>query len=104
LSPSGHHCRLLHRHHLLITGAGAFSYDIYYRLINPRASERQRMRMAKGDLVLALLVVVVAVKPPGMIAEITAVAFALAGNTLFPVFLLGLWWDRPTSMAPLPAC
>jgi cation/acetate symporter len=29
-----------------------------------------------------------------MIAEITAVAFALAGNTLFPVFLLGIWWDR----------
>jgi len=22
------------------------------------------------------------------------VAFALAGNTLFPVFLLGIWWDR----------
>ncbi|HEY7745884.1 MAG TPA: cation acetate symporter [Desulfuromonadales bacterium] len=80
---------------LLITGAGAFSYDIYYRLINPRASERQRMRIAKGaTLVLALLVVFVAVEPPGMIAEITAVAFALAGNTLFPVFLLGIWWDR----------
>jgi cation/acetate symporter len=29
-----------------------------------------------------------------LIAEITAVAFALAGNTLFPVFLLGIWWDR----------
>ncbi|HXV22190.1 MAG TPA: cation acetate symporter [Desulfuromonadales bacterium] len=80
---------------LLITGAGAFSYDIYYRLINPRASERQRMRIAKGaTLVLAVLVVFVAVEPPGMIAEITAVAFALAGNTLFPVFLLGIWWDR----------
>jgi cation/acetate symporter len=34
------------------------------------------------------------VNPPGLIAEITAVAFALAGNTLFPVFLLGIWWDR----------
>jgi cation/acetate symporter len=80
---------------LLITGAGAFSYDIYYRLINPRASERQRMRIAKGaTLVLAVLVVFVAIEPPGMIAEITAVAFALAGNTLFPVFLLGIWWDR----------
>jgi len=80
---------------LLITGAGAFSYDIYYRLINPRASERQRMRIAKGaTLVLAMVVVVVALEPPGMIAEITAVAFALAGNTLFPVFLLGIWWDR----------
>ncbi|MEJ2698127.1 MAG: cation acetate symporter [Desulfuromonadales bacterium] len=80
---------------LLITGAGAFSYDIYYRLLNPRANEKQRMAVAKGaTLVLALLVVIVAVKPPGLIAQITAVAFALAGNTLFPVFLLGIWWDR----------
>jgi cation/acetate symporter len=80
---------------LLITGAGAFSYDIYYRLINPVASEARRMRVAKGTtLVLAILVVFGAIKPPGLIAEITAVAFALAGNTLFPVFLLGIWWDR----------
>ncbi len=80
---------------LLITGASAFSYDIYYRLINPRASERSRMRIAKGTtLVLSLIVVAGAIHPPGLIAEITAVAFALAGNTLFPVFLLGIWWDR----------
>jgi cation/acetate symporter len=80
---------------LLITGAGAFSYDIYYRLLNPRASEKKRMRVAKAaTLVLAVLVVAVAARPPGLIAEITAVAFALAGNTLFPVFLLGIWWDR----------
>jgi cation/acetate symporter len=80
---------------LLITGAGAFAYDIYYRLINPRASERHLLKVAKGvTLVLAVLILVVAVNPPGLIAEITAVAFALAGNTLFPVFLLGLWWGR----------
>ncbi len=80
---------------LLITGAGAFAYDIYYRLINPRASERHLLKVAKGvTLLLAVLILVIAVNPPGMIAEITAVAFALAGNTLFPVFLLGLWWDR----------
>lgn len=80
---------------LLITGAGAFAYDIYYRLINPRASERHLLKVAKGvTLVLAVLILVIAVNPPGLIAEITAVAFALAGNTLFPVFLLGIWWDR----------
>jgi len=80
---------------LLITGAGAFSYDIYYRLLNPDATEGQRMKVAKGaTLVLAVLVVLAAINPPGLIAEITAVAFALAGNTLFPVFLLGIWWDR----------
>jgi cation/acetate symporter len=80
---------------LLITGAGAFAYDIYYRLINPRASERHLLKVAKGvTLLLAILILVIAVNPPGLIAEITAVAFALAGNTLFPVFLLGIWWDR----------
>jgi len=80
---------------LLVNGAGAISYDIYYRLINPKANERHLLLVAKGALlVLALLVLVIAVNPPGMIAQITAVAFALAGNTLFPVFLLGIWWDR----------
>lgn len=80
---------------LLITGAGAFSYDIYYRMLHPKANERQRMAVAKGaTIVLALIVVLGAVEPPGLIAQITAVAFALAGNTLFPVFLLGIWWDR----------
>jgi len=43
---------------------------------------------------MAILILLIAVNPPGLIAEITAVAFALAGNTLFPVFLLGIWWDR----------
>ncbi|MEJ2470491.1 MAG: cation acetate symporter [Desulfuromonadales bacterium] len=80
---------------LLMTGAGAISYDIYYRLINPRASERHLLLVAKGaTLVLAVIVLVIAVNPPGLIAQITAVAFALAGNTLFPIFLLGIWWDR----------
>jgi len=80
---------------LLITGAGAFAYDIYYRLINPRASEQHLLKVAKGvTMLLAILILVIAVNPPGLIAEITAVAFALAGNTLFPVFVLGIWWDR----------
>jgi cation/acetate symporter len=80
---------------LLVTGAGAISYDIYYRLINPNANERHLLVVAKGaTLVLAILVLIIAVNPPGLIAQITAVAFALAGNTLFPVFLLGIWWDR----------
>ncbi len=80
---------------LLLTGASALSYDIYYRLINPKASQRQCVTIAKGStLALALLVIILSVNPPGLIAEITAIAFALAGNTLFPVFLLGIWWDR----------
>lgn len=80
---------------LLINGASAFSHDIYFRLINPRASEGRKMTVAKGaTLVLAGVVTYCAMTPPGMIAEITATAFALAGNTIFPAFLLGIWWGR----------
>jgi cation/acetate symporter len=79
---------------LLMTGAASISYDIYYRLINPQASETRRMAIAKGaTFVLAVLVLLAALNPPGLIAEIAAVAFALAGNTIFPAFLLGIWWS-----------
>jgi len=80
---------------LLMTGAASISHDIYYSIINPQASESARMQVAKGGtLVLAAVVLLLALDPPGLIAEITAVAFALAGNTIFPLFLLGIWWDR----------
>ncbi|QSV46307.1 VC_2705 family sodium/solute symporter [Geobacter benzoatilyticus] len=80
---------------LLINGAASFSHDIYYRFINPRASESTKMALSKGAVVaLAAIVMVIALDPPGLIAEITAVAFALAGNTIFPAFLLGIWWGR----------
>lgn len=80
---------------LLVTGAGTFAYDIWCRLFHPKASQQQLTTIAKGaTLVFALLVVLFALNPPGLIAEITAFAFALAGNTLFPTFVLGIWWSR----------
>ncbi len=80
---------------LLMTGAASISYDIYYSILNPRASEQARMQVAKGGtLALAALVLALALHPAGLIVEITALAFALAGNTIFPLFLLGIWWGR----------
>jgi cation/acetate symporter len=80
---------------LLMTGAASISYDIFYSLLYPGASEAARMQVAKGGtLALAGVVWFLALDPPGLIAEITAVAFALAGNTIFPLFLLGIWWER----------
>ncbi len=35
-----------------------------------------------------------ALKPFALIAQIVAMAFAIAGNTIFPTFLLGVWWSR----------
>ncbi|MEI6208185.1 MAG: cation acetate symporter [Desulfuromonadales bacterium] len=83
---------------LLLSGAASFSYDIYPRLIRPDASERDKIFAAKGFfLIMAVVVTVLTLKPWGMIAEIAAFAFALAGNTIFPAFLLGIWWYRANS-------
>ena len=80
---------------LMLTGSASFSHDIFPRLIRPSASENDKVYAAKGFfLILAVLVMVLTFKPWGMIAEIAALAFALAGNTIFPAFLLGIWWDR----------
>jgi cation/acetate symporter len=80
---------------LLLTGSASFSYDIYPRLIRPHASESDKVYAAKGFfLILAAIVMVLTLRPWGMIAEIAALAFALAGNTIFPAFLLGIWWGR----------
>jgi cation/acetate symporter len=80
---------------LLITGSASFSYDIYPRLIRPSATERDKLYAAKGFfLILAAIVMVLTLRPWGMIAEIAAFAFAVAGNTIFPAFLLGIWWPR----------
>jgi len=80
---------------LLMTGSASFSFDIYPRFISPGASERDKTYAAKAFfLFLALVVMVLTFQPWGMIAEIAAFAFAIAGNTIFPAFLLGIWWPR----------
>jgi cation/acetate symporter len=81
---------------LMLTGSASFSYDIYPRLISPRASETDKVYASKGFfLVLALAALAMALRPTHlMIAEIAALAFSLAGNTIFPAFLLGIWWGR----------
>ena len=80
---------------LLMTGSASFSFDIYPRIVRTTASEHDKVFAAKAFfLVMAAIVTVLTFRPWGMIAEIAAFAFALAGNTIFPAFLLGIWWPR----------
>ena len=79
---------------LLVAGASAFSHDLYYKVINPKANERTQMLMARiGTILMAAAVAIVALLNLGLIAQLVAVAFSLAGCTIFPLFLLGIWWS-----------
>ncbi|OGK04208.1 MAG: hypothetical protein A2487_11955 [Candidatus Raymondbacteria bacterium RifOxyC12_full_50_8] len=78
---------------LLVAGASAFSHDLYYKTINPAASERTQMLIARVcTILMAAAVALVALMNLGLIAQLVAVAFSLAGCTIFPLFLLGIWW------------
>ncbi|MGD8778176.1 MAG: VC_2705 family sodium/solute symporter [Ignavibacteria bacterium] len=79
---------------LLVAGASAFSHDLYYRVINPNANEQTQMLMARiGTILMAAAVAIVALLNLGLIAQLVAVAFSLAGCTIFPLFVLGIWWS-----------
>lgn len=80
---------------LLQSGSATFAYDIYPRILRPNATEQNKLLIAKAFfLLLSAVVLLLSFLDIGMIAEITAIAFALAGNTIFPAFLLGIWWSR----------
>jgi cation/acetate symporter len=79
---------------LLIAGASAISHDLYYKTLNPNASERAQMLMARiGTIIMAVIVASIALLKLGLIAQLVAAAFSLAGCTIFPLFLLGIWWS-----------
>ncbi len=79
---------------LLVAGASAFSHDLYVKVINPKASPKLQLSMARiGTVLMAIIVVLIAILKLGLIGELVAVAFSLAGCTIFPLFLLGIWWS-----------
>ncbi|MDJ1430703.1 VC_2705 family sodium/solute symporter [Halostagnicola sp. A-GB9-2] len=82
---------------LFISGSSAAAHDIYTNLYKEDASQREQLIVGRATIVaLGVLVTLVALNPPALIAELVAMAFAIAGCVFFPVFFLGLWWENTT--------
>jgi cation/acetate symporter len=79
---------------LLVAGSSAFAHDLYVKVINPSARPKNQLLAARiGTVLMAIIVTFLALKNWALIAELVAVAFSLAGCTIFPLFLLGIWWS-----------
>lgn len=79
---------------LLVAGASAFSHDLYVRVINPDSTPKKQLKVARiGTVIMALAVTIVALLKLGLIAQLVSVAFSMAACTIFPLFLLGIWWS-----------
>lgn len=87
---------------LLLAIANALSHDIYYKLIDPKASTMRRLVVARALLVIvAVIAAAVAGTRPSGIIQMVAWAFSLAAAGLFAPLVMGIWWKRTTSLGAI---
>ena len=80
---------------LLLTIANALSHDLYYKMIDPRASTARRVTISKLLLlVVALASAYVAAQKPADILFLVSAAFSIAAAGFFPALVLGIFWKR----------
>ncbi|CAN7587979.1 cation acetate symporter [Pseudoduganella sp. LjRoot289] len=80
---------------LLLAISNALSHDIYYRIVDPSASTQKRVTISKLLLLaVAFIAAYAASTKPADILSLVSAAFSLAGSTLFPALVLGVFWRR----------
>lgn len=84
---------------LLLTISNALSHDLYYKIINPTASMKTRLILARSLLIIAALIAgYVATFNLAIIVELVAWAFSLAAASFFPALVVGVFWKRATNV------
>jgi len=87
---------------LLVAGSSAFAHDLYVKVINPEASLKRQLLYARlATILMAIIISVIALAKLALIGQLVAVAFSLAGCTIFPLFLLGIWWSDSTKQGAI---
>ncbi len=84
---------------LLLVISSSVAHDLYYRILNPQASEAKRL--AVGRTVIGLSVVIAGlfgIFPPGFVSQVVAFAFGLAASSFFPALLLGIFSRRVSAV------
>ncbi len=80
---------------LLLTISNALSHDLYYKVINPRATTHRRLVISKSQLlVVAVVAAWVASMRPDNILFMVGLAFSIGGSAFFPALVLGIFWKR----------
>ena len=87
---------------LMVAGAAAIAHDWYATVFKPSSTEAERIKMARVfTVVLVAIVIVTGLHPPALIAQIVAMAFAIAGSSIFPLMVLGVWYGKTNKYGAL---
>ncbi len=80
---------------LLLVISSSIAHDVYFRIINPQASESQRLMVGRIMVGFAIAIAgYFGINPPGFVAQVVAFAFGLAAASFFPVIILGVFDKR----------
>jgi len=80
---------------LLLVISSSVAHDLYFRVMNPEATERRRLAVGRAVIGVAVLVAgYFGINPPGFVGEVVAFAFGLAAASFFPAIVLGIFSKR----------
>jgi cation/acetate symporter len=80
---------------LLLVISSSVAHDLYYRVVDPSATEKRRLLVGRAVIGLAVIVAgIFGIYPPGFVSQVVAFAFGLAAASFFPVILLGIFSKR----------
>ncbi|MGB3187029.1 MAG: sodium:solute symporter family protein [Ornithinimicrobium sp.] len=83
---------------LLLVISSSVANDVYFKKINPRASDQQQLLVGRIAMAGAILLAgYLGINPPGFVAQVVALAFGLAAASFFPILVLGIFWKNCTA-------
>jgi cation/acetate symporter len=84
---------------LLLVISSSVANDVYYKKINPQATEARQLLVGRIAMAGAICVAgYLGINPPGFVAQVVALAFGLAAASFFPVLVLGIFWKNCTAI------
>ncbi len=83
---------------LLLVISSSIANDVYYKRINPAATEARQLLVGRVAMAAAIVVAgYLGINPPGFVAQVVALAFGLAAASFFPILVLGIFWKNCTA-------
>ncbi|CAM3844565.1 sodium:solute symporter family protein [Rheinheimera salexigens] len=87
---------------LLLAISSAISHDLIKGSINPQISEKGELRAARISMAVAIVVATwLGMNPPGFAAQVVALAFGIAGASIFPALMMGIFSKRVNSVGAI---
>ncbi|MGP4789679.1 sodium:solute symporter family protein [Psychrobacter sp. 1Y11] len=87
---------------LLLAISSAISHDLIKRNLNPNITDKQELKYARITMGIAIVIATyLGINPPGFAAQVVALAFGIAGASLFPVLMMGIFSKRINNLGAI---